>query len=53
MTLLQKHVKEILSNIKVIKIFSSKNFFLNEFYKHNNKYLKTTLLTDVIVNTMQ
>ena len=51
MTLLQKHVKETLSNIKVIKIFSSKNFFLNEFYKHNNKYLKTTLLTDVIVNT--
>ena len=51
MTLLQKHVKETLSNIKIIKIFSSKNFFLNEFYKHNNQYLKTTLLTDVIVNT--
>ncbi len=51
MTLLQKHVKETLSNIKIIKIFSSKKFFLNEFYKHNNQYLKTTLLTDVIVNT--
>ena len=51
MTQLQKHVKETLSNIKIIKIFSSKNFFLNEFYKNNNQYLKTTLLTDVIVNT--
>lgn len=50
MTLLQRHVKETLSNIKIIKIFSSKNFFLEEFYKNNNQYLKTSLITDVIVN---
>ncbi len=50
MTFLQRHVKETLSNIKLIKIFSTKNFFLKEFNKHNDDYVKNRLMVDVIVN---
>jgi ABC-type multidrug transport system fused ATPase/permease subunit len=50
MTHLQRHVKETLSNIKLIKIFSSKSFFEKEFNYHNTNYVKDRLMVDVIVN---
>lgn len=50
MTFLQRHVKETLSNIKLIKIFSTKDFFLEEFNKHNDNFTKNRLMIDVIVN---
>ncbi len=50
MTFLQRNVKETLTNIKLIKIFSSKNFFENEFKLLNKNYVNSRLLVDVIVN---
>jgi len=51
MTLLQKHVKETLSNIKLIKIFSSKKHFEKEFNNYNKDYTQSRLMVDVIVNS--
>mgnify|MGYP001163912888 FL=1 len=50
MTHLQRHVKETLSNIKIIKIFSSKKHFEEEFDTYNKKYVHSRLMIDVIVN---
>ena len=51
MTLLQRHVKDTLSNIKIINIFSSKEFFTQEFKRYNNQYIKSGLYSEVITNT--
>ena len=47
---LQRHVKETLSNIKLIKIFSSKKHFEEEFNIHNKNFFQSRLLVDLIVN---
>jgi len=50
MTHLQRHVKESLSNIKLIKIFSSKKHFEEEFNNYNKDYTQNRLMVDVITN---
>ena len=50
MTLLQRSVKETLTNIKLIKIFSAKDFFKEEFKLLNKNYVSSRLMVDVIVN---
>ena len=50
MTNLQRHVKETLSNIKIIKIFSSKKYFEDGFDTYNKDYVHSRLMIDVIVN---
>ena len=49
-THLQRHVKETLSNIKLIKIFSSKKNFEEEFNLYNKNFVRSRLLVDIIVN---
>ena len=51
MTDLQRHVKETFSNIKIIKILSTKKYFGSKFDEYNNEFTKSSLIVDVIVNS--